>query len=143
MFHNRSGKTPYTSAMPLHILIVDADRTAAQVTRAAVARSLPAATVTVTTDPAHPWVRTPPEPLDVLIIDPPRRPPAGTQLIRRAQALWPGVLVIVLASAPTPALRRDLRALAVDMYLEKPALLPVVLTALHTALQRHRRACVD
>jgi hypothetical protein len=29
------------------------------------------------------------------------------------------------------------------MYLEKPALLPVVLTALHTALQRHRRACVD
>jgi len=129
--------------MPLHILIVDADRSAAQVTRAAVARSLPAATVTVTTDPAHAWTRPHPEPLDVLIIDPPSRRPTGTQLIRRAQAIWPGVLVIVLASAPTPALRRDLRDLAVDAYLEKPALLPVVLTALHTALQLSRRTCVD
>lgn len=139
----RAGKTTYTRAMTLHILIVDADRSAAQVTRAAVARSLPAATVTVTTDPAHAWARSQPEPLDVLIIDPPPRRPAGTQLIRQVQAIWPDVLVIVLASAPTPALRRDLRAIAVDVYLEKPALLPVVLAALHTALQRSRRTCVD
>jgi DNA-binding response OmpR family regulator len=128
--------------MSLHILIVDADRSAAQVTGAAVTRSLPAATVTVTTDPAHAWPRHQPESLDVLIIDPPSRRPAGTQLIRRAQAIWPGVLVIVLASAPTPALRRDLRALGVDVYLEKPTLLPVVLTAWHTALQRPGRTCV-
>jgi DNA-binding NarL/FixJ family response regulator len=129
--------------MALHILIVDADRAAAQVTRAAVARSLPAATVTVTTDPAHAWPRSQPEPLDVLIIDPPPRRPAGTQLIRQVQAIWPDVLVIVLASAPTPALRRDLRELAVDAYLEKPTLLPAVLSALRTALQGAHHACVD
>lgn len=143
MFNNRPARTAYTSAMNLHILIVDADRNAAQVTRAAVARSLPTATVTVTTDPAHPWARNQPEPLDVLIIDPPPHRPAGTQLIRRARATWPGVVVIVLASAPTPALRRALRELAVDVYLEKPALLPVVLSALHAALQRPHQAYVD
>ena len=40
MFNNRPARTAYTSAMNLHILIFDADRNAAQVTRAAVARSL-------------------------------------------------------------------------------------------------------
>ena len=143
MFNDRSARTIYTSAMTLHILIVDADHNAAQVTRAAVARSLPTATVTVTADPAHAWARNGLDPLDVLIIDPPPRRGVGAQLIRRARATWPGVLVIVLTSTPTPALRRDLRELAVDVYLEKPALLPVVLGALHTALQHPRPACLD
>ena len=143
MLNNPSARTTYTSAMALHILIVDADRNAAQVTRAAVARSLPTATVTMTSDPALAWARSGLEPLDVLIIDPPSRRSVGTQLIRRARATWPGVLIIVRASAPTPALRRDLQELAVDVYLEKPALLPAVLSALHDALQHPRPTCRD
>src|SRR3954447_11562788 len=105
-----------------HILIVDSDASAARITRAGVVRVAPAATLVVETDAEGGLRSARNHPPDLLIIDPPRHSPLGTQLIRELKAS-PAGHVIVLASAPTPALRRQMQVLGVDMYLEKPTLL--------------------
>jgi DNA-binding response OmpR family regulator len=63
---------------------------------------------------------------DVLIIDPSPHDLDGAGLIRHFKALCAGALTIVIASAPTPSLRRRMDELEVDRYLEKPALLSML-----------------
>jgi DNA-binding NarL/FixJ family response regulator len=60
-------------------------------------------------------------------------------LIVQLKAERPDARVIVVASAPTPALRRKMAGLGVDTYLEKPALLPLLLQELLATL-RHDTA---
>ncbi|HEU5101141.1 MAG TPA: response regulator [Roseiflexaceae bacterium] len=112
--------------MALHILIVDTDVHAAQATSAVVSR--PSLDVTVQIAPTHELaLRSMQEQCpDVLIIDPSPHDLDGAGLIRHFKAAYPGALTIVVASAPTPALRRRMDELKVDRYLEKPALLSML-----------------
>jgi DNA-binding response OmpR family regulator len=109
--------------MALQILIVDTDIHAAQATSAVVSR--PSLEVTVLIAPTQELAlrsmqeRHP----DVLIIDPSPHNLDGAGLIQHFKAICPGAITIVVASAPTPALRRKMSELEVDRYLEKPALL--------------------
>jgi DNA-binding NarL/FixJ family response regulator len=106
---------------PLHILIVDPDISAANVTGAIAARAAPGAVLTIAPEAAvagRNLARLQP---DVLIIDPSPSPEAGSAVIAAVKRPLPGARVIVLASAPTAGLRRRMRDLGVDLYLEKPA----------------------
>lgn len=106
---------------PHSILIVDSDTRAAQVTGALITRSLPDATLRVEPTPERGWVSFQQDHPDVLIIDPSMNSPAGVQLIRRIKGGQPAAWIIVLTSSPTPALRRRMSDLGVDVYLEKSA----------------------
>ncbi len=121
--------------MSPHILILDADAVAAQVTEAGVTRALPEATLSVVTDVDDGWQSVQAARPDALIIDPAPHNLASAWLIQAIKAENPNAPVIVLASAPTPNLRHTLCRLGVDVYLEKPVSLPVLLQALLTALR--------
>jgi len=123
--------------MPAHILIVDADAAAAQVTRAIVQRAAPDAQLTVVPDLREAYRELKHEPPDVLIIDPSPHPLAGVELAAAVKRRRAEGQVIVLASRPTAALSRQMRNLGVDLYLEKPAPLPV--DEVRRLLQRGRR----
>lgn len=118
-----------------HILIIDADASAAYITRACVQRVAPKAICTIESD-ASGRMYDARDPLDVVIVDPPYHSPAGIRLVRALKETHPKVHVIVLTSAPTPMLRRDMQLLGVDAYLEKPAPLAELVVALRTSLQR-------
>ena len=129
--------------MALQILIVDTDIHAAQVTSAVVSRPLPTATVLIaptyeralrSMEEHHP---------DVLIIDPSPHNLNGARLIEHFKAMLPGALTIVVASAPTPALRRRMNELQVDRYLEKPALLSLLWRELQTLLASNAEVLPD
>lgn len=122
--------------MAPHILIIDADANAARVTSAGIRRVVPEATVVVATDTEAGWLSLQRQPPDVLVIDPPRHSLAGTRLIARLKVAHPEAHVIVLASASTPGLRRDLEQLGVHAYLEKPALLARLNEVLGAVVQR-------
>ena len=122
--------------MAPHILIVDSHSSAAQVTRAGVRRAVPEATLAVEPDPERGLLSLECRRPDVLIIDPPRHNMAVTHLIRKLKAGSHESRVIVLAS--TPALRRELLQLGVDVYLQKPAPLALVLDSLRSALESIR-----
>lgn len=115
---------------PHSILIVDSDTRAAQVTGALISRSLPDATLRVEPTPERGWASFQQDHPDVLIIDPSMNSPAGVQLIRRIKGGQPAAWVIVLTSSPTPALRRRMSDLGVDVYLEKSAPLEQLLAQL-------------
>jgi len=118
---------------PLHILLVDPDASAAQVTRALVARAAPNARLTLEPDALRAAEHLQSIRPDVLIVDPSPAPLAGLELIRLATALQPAAQIIVLTSQPTLGLRRQMDALGVARYLEKPAPLPIAdLRALFT-----------
>jgi DNA-binding response OmpR family regulator len=118
-----------------HILIIDADSSAAQVTRAVVARALPDATMAVAPTIERALLNMQEQRPDALIIDPGAQSRDGTQLIEQFKALCPDAPVIVVASMPTPALRRTMADLRVDTYLEKPALLPLLRHELHALVR--------
>ena len=118
-----------------HILIVDADTSAAQVTRAVVARAIPEATVAVAPTFERAQLSMQGQRPDALIIDPAPQSRGGTQLIEQFKTMYPDAPVIVVASMPTPALRRTMTGRGVDTYLEKPALLPLLRHELHALLQ--------
>lgn len=107
--------------MVSHILIVDADPTAAQVTSAIIARVLPEATLSVAPTAENARRSAQEHHPNALIIDPSPHSLDGARLIQQLKEDCPGARVIVLASAPTPALRRRMEELGVDAYLEKPA----------------------
>lgn len=120
--------------MSPHILILDGDAVAAQVTQAGVARALPEATLDVVSDVDHGWASCQQTRPDAMIIDPAPHNLASAWLIQAFKAENPDAPVIVLASAPTPSLRRTLYRLGVDVYLEKPVTLSILLRELLASL---------
>jgi DNA-binding NarL/FixJ family response regulator len=119
--------------MAVHVLIIDADNSAAAVTSAIVKRIDPQANVVCET-PEQAWLSLQQMLPDVLILDPAAQGPSGTLLIQMCKAEYPSMRVVVLASLPTPALRATVRRLGVDVYLEKPAPLPKLLEKLGAVL---------
>jgi DNA-binding response OmpR family regulator len=124
------------AVMVPHILIVDTDTSAAQVTRALVARALPEATLVIALTFEHARLSMQRQHPDALIIDPSPHSLEGAQLIEQFKATRADAPVIVVASMPTPALRRMMAGLGVDAYLEKPALLPLLRYELHTFMRK-------
>lgn len=120
--------------MSLHILLVDADASAAHVTGAIVQRNAPQATVRIEPNIRSGWASVQQSPPDVLIVDPAPYGQSGLQLIQDCKELRPTMRVIVLASAPTPTLRGRVQRLGVDLYLEKPAPLALLSDTLKAAL---------
>jgi response regulator of citrate/malate metabolism len=121
--------------MVLNILIVDPDKSAAEVTAAVVQRIAPTASLAIERlleDASASMQQRQP---DVLIIDPSPYHLAGIQLIELLKRAHPVMRMIVVASSPTPALRTKMQYLGVDGYLEKPALLPLFVQELHDILQ--------
>jgi CheY-like chemotaxis protein len=110
---------------PLHILLVDPDPGAAQVTAALVLRAAPEARLTREPDALRALQQLPQLRPDVLIVDPSPAPLAGLELIRLARTLQPAAQIIVLPSQPTLRLRRQMDEFGVAHYLEKPAPLPL------------------
>lgn len=126
----------------LHILIIDADASAAYITRACVQRVAPEAICTIglgSTSGVHDAREHP----DVVIVDPPCHSLAAIRLVRSLKEVHPQAHVIVLASAPTPTLRRDMQHLGVDAYIEKPAPLAEIVVALTTCIERLDLAHTD
>lgn len=124
---------PDRSTAP-HILILDADATSAQVTRAGLERALPGVTLAVETNPECGWISMKHHRPDVLIIDPAPYGLASAWLIQALKGQCVHACVIILASARTPGLRRDLRRLNVDAYIEKPASLSEIIAIVNAAL---------
>jgi CheY-like chemotaxis protein len=120
--------------MAPHILIVDANTSAAHVTRAVIARTLPDATVAVvpTLEAAKSQLQG--QPQDMLILDPSPDTLADARFLQRLKEDLPAAHVMVLCSAPTPALRRQMEALGVDVYLEKPVILSLFAQELRSIL---------
>lgn len=129
--------------MALQILIVDTDTHAAQATSAVVSR--PSLDVKVLIAPTHELaLRSMQEQCpDVLIIDPSPHNLDGAGLIQHFKTICPGAITIVVASAPTPALRRKMSELEVDRYLEKPALLSLLWRDLQALLASNAEAPPD
>jgi len=125
--------------MPVHILIVDTDAHAAQATSAVVSRPIPQAAVMVASSYAQAMRRMQEQWPDILIIDPSPHSLEGAQLIRHFRAAHSEAIVVVVAGVPTPGLRRSMQELAVNIYLEKPALLPLLWRELNTLLQENTR----
>lgn len=124
--------------MPPHILIIDSDASAAQITRAGVERIVPEATLAVEPDPEQGWLSVQRHCPDVMIIDPPQHPLTAGRLIQHLKLICPAAQVIVLASEPTPALRRTLQRSGADAYLAKPVPLAILMQAVHQAIETIR-----
>ena len=118
-----------------HILIVESDVAAAQVTSAMLARAVPTAIVSVESDFAAARRSMQSHPPDVLIVDPVRHRPESIWLVQHLKMKHPDAHVIIIASTPTPALRREMEGLGVDAYLEKPELLSLQIQQLLAALR--------
>jgi DNA-binding NarL/FixJ family response regulator len=121
--------------MAVHVLIVDADTSAAAITGAIVKRIEPQASVVYELTPERAWLNLQQMPPDVLIIDPASQGPSGTLLIQLCKKDHPSMRVVVLASLPTPGLRATVGRLGIDVYLEKPATLPKLVDKLGAALR--------
>lgn len=106
--------------MAQHILIIDANTTALDVTHALARRLAPAATITCTSTVYSAWLAAQRTAPDALIIDPSPFGPGGMLLIQLCKAQYPALRVVALASVPTPGLHRQLAQVGVDVYLEKP-----------------------
>lgn len=123
--------------MSTHILIVDADAGAAATTCAVVQRRIPNASVVCETTPEHAWSSAQHTPPDLLLIDPAPYPSTGSLLIQLCHEWWPGIPVLVLASAPVSSARRQ--QFHADAYLEKPASPARVLAAITDLLEKTER----
>lgn len=126
--------------MAPHILIVDADVSAAEVTSAVVRRIAPEAILVCERTPDRAWVEAQHNPPDMIIIDPSPHGPAGAFFIQLCQAAWPKARVVVLASAPTPTLRAGVAGLKVAEYLEKPTASRLLVDKLRAVLETSRQA---
>jgi DNA-binding NarL/FixJ family response regulator len=120
--------------MKPHVLIVDADDGASQVTRALVKRITPGASVEIEPTPEGGWQSAQRTPPDVLIIDPSPHGQSGMLLISLCKEDAPATRVIVLTSRPTPTLRAFVKRLGVDVYLEKPTALALLVDRIRGAL---------
>lgn len=110
--------------MPPSILIIDPDYEAARVTQAGIQRLLPASSIAIAVAADSGWAMACTMSPDVVIIDPAPYSLSGLRLIQRLREQAPALRIVVLASAPTPALRQQVRDLNVAAYLEKPLTLP-------------------
>lgn len=124
--------------MAPHILIVDADASAAHVTAAVIQRIAPDATVTVEHTPAQAWLSFQRAPPDALIVDPASHGLTGPLLIQLLKQECPQARIIVVAPEPTPALRRKMHEFNVDAYLEKPAPLSLLIDHLRAVFQQYQ-----
>ena len=122
-------------AIAPHILIVDTDMSAAEVTRAVISRAVPEARVAIAPAGGDVDLNVHSDCPDLLIIDPSPHDVYGARLIRQLKAERPSARVIVIASAPTPPLRRMMAEVQVDVYLEKPVLLTFFQNQLRALLQ--------
>lgn len=125
--------------MPPHVLILDADPGAAQVTRAGVARALPDATLDVESTAERGWASAKAHQPDLVIVDPGAHNLGNLWLIQALRSAHPHALIIVLASVSTPGLKRRLESMGVDVYLEKPAPLTVLLAAVRDRMPYCRK----
>lgn len=123
--------------MAVHVLIVDADPSAATVTSAVVKRIAPDAIIEYepVLDPND--LRRQLIKPDVLIIDPASLTFRALHLLRQCKEDLPRTRVVVLASAPTPALRTAARHLEIEAYLEKPVTLAKLMEKLRAVLVVH------
>lgn len=120
--------------IPPHILIVDADTSAARVTRTLVERVEPHATLAVEANAERGRLSARNHRPDILIIDPSPYSRGDELLVKQIKAEFPGARVIVLTSSPTSALRRRMHALGADLYIEKPAPPNTLVDGLRTLL---------
>ncbi len=117
-----------------HILIIDADASAAQTTLALVARVTANATLAVEANLEHGRVSLQQHTVDALIIDPAPHDLAAARLIAWVTMEHPAVRVIVLASTVPWAVRRQIAALRIARYLEKHTGPTLLIEQLHSAL---------
>jgi DNA-binding NarL/FixJ family response regulator len=117
-----------------HILIIDADPNAAQITRALVARVAPNAAMRIAPTAQHGRTYLDQRPLDMVIIDPSWNMRADTQLIEYVRQAQPEVYLLALPSVSTPGLRKRMASLGVNAYVEKAAAPPQLLNALRHAI---------
>ena len=103
-----------------HILIIDADASAAQVTRSLVLRVNPSATWSIETTAERGSRSVDAHPPDVLIIDPNPNDLEATRLMQHVRSDCPDTRIIVLSSSTTPTLRRHMYELGADLFFEKP-----------------------
>lgn len=126
--------------MTLHVLIIDADPSAAQVTCATIKHLVPDTVCSVADNPVQGWLRLRQQPADLLIIDPARYPQVGQRLLELVGDTLPQVQVAVLSSTTTPATSR---LPGVGTYLDKalsPGMLRIKLRALLQAVASSRGA---
>ena len=126
---NRDNRAP-------HVLIVDADPSAAHVTGAMAQRLAPGITVACELTPDRGWLSAQATPPDVLIIDPSPQKFGDLLLIQLYKEAYPDAGTIVVVSRPTPALRRRVHELGVDVYREKPTTLAQLGETLHGVLRK-------
>jgi DNA-binding NarL/FixJ family response regulator len=121
--------------MAVHVLIVDADVSAAAITNAIVKRIDPEAIVTCERSPDRGWLQLQQALPNVLIIDPTAYGSGSMLLIQLCQEEHPALQIVVLASAPTPALRAAARRLGIAVYVEKPVTLAILADKLRPLLR--------
>ncbi len=115
--------------MNRHVLIIDRDLVAAHVTAASVKRVMPQTTQAIAADVEAGMEQVRQRCPDLLIIDPPWQSEAVVRLIQTVKAQSPTSQVMVLTSSPSPTLRRTMRELGVDVYVQKTAPIAPVMEA--------------
>lgn len=123
--------------MTVHILIVDTDASAAEVTGAILRRIDTTATIAYAATPEQAWRIAQETPPDVLIIDPSSYGTAGILLIQLCRDFSRELRVIVIAARLTPALRKHIQHLGVRVYLEKPTASAVLVEQIRAGLRDH------
>lgn len=120
---------------PPHILIIDADASAAQVTRSLVLRVNPSATWSIEPTAERGSRSADAHPPDVLIIDPNPIDMEATRLMQHVRSDCPDARIIVLSSSTTPTLRRYMYEIGADLFFEKPSAPAGLFAGLRMALQ--------
>ncbi len=116
--------------MAPHIVIVDADRSAAHVTGALIERIAPDATLTYATTPYQGWLAAQCTAPHVMIIDPGPSVPASTLLLQLCKDVWPLMQVVAL----TPARTNTTRCPA-DVHIDKSVAAPTLVNTLRGVIQ--------
>jgi DNA-binding NarL/FixJ family response regulator len=116
--------------MPVHILIIDEDVSAAQVTGECLRRFLPNVTITIELTTHDGWIRLQQIAPDAVILDPGLHITPAMFFVSYLHQTYPHVRVIILASAPTPLLKKTMCDLNIDLYLKKPIPVTVLVAAL-------------
>lgn len=116
-------------------MIIDADASAAQVTRSLVLRVNPQATWSIEPTAERGSRSADAHPPDLLIIDPNPNDMEATRLVQHIHADFPWARIIVLSSSTTPTLRRHMYELGADLFFEKPTAPAGLFAGLCSALQ--------
>lgn len=120
---------------PPHILIIDPDSSAANVTRTLIEHVEPLATLAVEATAERGRLSIQQRMPSIVVIDPSPYNRSDEQLVLELKAQSPGVRVIVLTSASTHALRRRMQEIGADLYIEKPAAPTVLISGLRALIE--------